>query len=142
MKKTDVLESLINSLNNESDLENFLNKNKLDSISFVEYFDNLCKYKGIKKSALVNDSNISRSYCYEILRGDKIPDRNNVLKLCFAANLNIDESNRLLKLTNNGLLYPQITRDSIIMFCLKKTYTLMQVDSILYDKNLDTLITE
>ena len=85
---------------------------------------------------------MSRSYCYEVLRGDKIPDRDNALKLCLAAKLNLDETNRVLKLTNNGLLYPKITRDSIIIFCISKGYTLMQLDYLLYEKGQQTLCKE
>ena len=142
--KTSDLESLLTSLKKDTDLDKFLDSNKdiLDTITFSEYFNNICKEKNIKKSILIIDSNMSRSYCYEVLRGDKIPDRDNALKLCLAAKLNLDETNRVLKLTNNGLLYPKITRDSIIIFCISKGYTLMQLDYLLYEKGQQTLCKE
>ena len=143
-KKTDILESILTSCTTKNSLDSFLksNKNYLDTLTFCNYFEILYENKEIKKSVIVNESNISRTYCYEILRGDKLPDKDNVLKLCFAARLSVKETNKLLKLTNNGLLYPKTSRDAIIAFCLQNEYTLMQVDAILYEKNLETLISE
>ncbi|WP_297522932.1 hypothetical protein [uncultured Clostridium sp.] len=141
-EKTNDLESMLTSLDNINDLNKFLitKQKSLDTLNFSEYFSNLCIEKNLKKSTIINDSNISRSYCYEILRGDKIPDRDNALKLCIAASLSLAETNRILKLTNNGILYSKNSRDAILIFCIAKSYTLMQTDFTLDDNDLKTLI--
>ncbi|MGL4453149.1 MAG: hypothetical protein ACRCTZ_18460 [Sarcina sp.] len=140
--KTKDLESLLNATNNLNELTNLINKKKdsIDTLNFPNYFSNLCKEKKLKKGEIINNSTISRSYCYEILRGYKIPDRDNAIKLCIAANLTIEETNRVLKLTNNSILYPKISRDMFIMFCIKKEYSLTQTDIVLDENNLKPLI--
>lgn len=140
--KTKDLESLLNSTNSLNDLTTLIDKKKesMDSLNFPDYFSSLCKEKNLKKGEIINNSTISRSYCYEILRGDKIPDRDNAIKLCIAANLTIEETNRILKLTNNSVFYPKISRDMFIMFCIKKEYSLTQTDIILDENNLKPLI--
>ncbi|MGL5068354.1 MAG: hypothetical protein ACRC6T_11150 [Sarcina sp.] len=140
--KTNDLESMLTSLDNIKDLDKFLDSKKenLDILTFLDYFLALCLEKNIKKSTVINDSNISRSYCYEILRGEKVPDRDNALKLCIAASLNLKQTNRILKLTNNGMLYPKSSRDAILIFCIANSFTLLQTDFTLDSKNMETLI--
>lgn len=52
--KTSDLESLLTSLKKDTDLDKFLDSNKdiLDTITFSEYFNNICKEKNIKKKYL------------------------------------------------------------------------------------------
>ena len=60
-----------------------------------------------------NDSNIQKNYGYQIFDGSKTPSRDKVIALALAMQLTLDEANRLLHLSNNGILYPKIKRDSI-----------------------------
>ncbi|WP_300954219.1 hypothetical protein [uncultured Clostridium sp.] len=71
---TDELDKIINNINSENDIDKFI-KNQLSSVStlkFHEYIDDIRISKKIKKSTLVADSEINRTYCYQILNGTKI----------------------------------------------------------------------
>ena len=58
-------------------------------------------------------------YGYQIFDGSKTPSRDKVIAIALAMQLTLDEANRLLHLSNNGILYPKIKRDSIIIFGLE-----------------------
>ncbi|MGL4873333.1 MAG: helix-turn-helix domain-containing protein, partial [Clostridium sp.] len=110
--------------------------------SFPEFLNSVCLEKNIDKKVLLNEADLSRSYYYEIINGNKTPNRDTVLKICFVLSLSREETDKALKLTFNGALYPKNTRDATIIFCLNKGYTLLQTDYILYDNNLKTLTKE
>ncbi|WP_416906597.1 helix-turn-helix domain-containing protein [Paraclostridium sordellii] len=100
----------------------------------------MCKEKGISKSDLIKNAEIDRTYGYQILNGTKKPSRDKLLKLCISASLDIQESNKALKLGNVGQLYPKNPRDSIIIFGINKKLNLFQIDELLFNRNFDTLI--
>ena len=80
-----------------------------------------------------NDSNIQKNYGYQIFDGSKTPSRDKVIALALAMQLNLDEANRLLHLSNNGILYPKIKRDSIIIFGLENNQKIIDLNITLDD---------
>lgn len=80
-----------------------------------------------------NDSNIQKNYGYQIFDGSKTPSRDKVIALALAMQLTLDEANRLLHLSNNGILYPKIKRDSIIIFGLENNQKIIDLNITLDD---------
>ena len=90
-------------------------------------------------SALSKQSGLSESYLYKLLEGKRAnPSRDTLLQICFGLNLDIEQCNCLLKAGNFNILYPRIKRDSIIIFCINKKYTLIQCDQMLADSGEKT----
>ena len=119
---TTELDNIINNINSESELDNFI-KNTLSPIpklTFSKYLDSLRISKKIKKSELIANADIHRNYGYQILNGTKNPSRDNVLKLCLACKLSIDESNRCLTLAGFNKLYSKNARDGLIIYFINK----------------------
>ncbi|WP_125153222.1 hypothetical protein [Clostridium rectalis] len=140
-KKTSELLDILNSIEDESKLTNYINeaKNTFSNLNFHSYFGDIIKKKNLKKSKLIENSNIDRTYCYQILNGTKNPSRDKILQLCISAKLNINEVQRLLTLGNVGQLYPKDARDSAIIFAINKSLTLLETDYMLSELNLTPL---
>lgn len=132
------LMSLLNNIDNESNLDDFIS-NTLDTskdIKLHEYFEKIFKEKGLSKSAVIKNADLDRTYAYEILRGDKKPSRDKILQLCIGANFTLAETNKALKIGNCGELYPKVTRDSIIIFGLNKNLDILRVNELLFSYNI------
>lgn len=139
--KTIELMSILNDIEDENYLDEFIKSaiNNFSDLGLPKFFEDICSTKNIKKSVLIKNSDIDRTYGYQILSGAKKPSRDNILKLCISANLNLDESNKALKLGNVGELYPKNPRDSIIIFGINKNLDLLKIDDLLYNRGFDIL---
>ena len=135
-KSTSELLDVLKGTKNIKDLEEYLNK--IDNVKyndFANYILDKCAEKGIKKSTLIYDANISRTYGYQILNGDKNPSRDKVIKLCISAKLTLDETERALALAKVGKLYAKDTRDSAIIFAINKNLNVIDTNEFLYKLN-------
>lgn len=135
------LMSLLNNIDNESNLNDFIS-NTLDNsknISLSEYFENMFNKKKLSKSTVIKNADLDRTYGYEILRGDKKPGRDKILQLCIGANFTLEETNKALKIGNCGELYPKVMRDSVIIFGLNKNLNILRINELLFSYNVALL---
>lgn len=136
-KKTTELLNVLNSIDNKNSLEEYLNNNlsNYTNVNFSSYFELVFKEKGIKKSDVINASNLSRTYAYQILNGTKKPSRDKIIQLCIASTLNLEETQRALTLGNAGKLYAKNSRDSIIIFAINKGVDVITTNELLEHYN-------
>lgn len=111
----------------------------MEAVDFSDMMTQLLKGKGLNKSELIQKTNLDRTYAYQILQGTKMPSKDKVLQLCIALDTNIEETNRLLTLSENAPLYAKVKRDSIIIYAIEHHFTLMETNEILNSYNLDIL---
>ena len=109
--------------------------------NLADYFN---KYIGDHKlitSQIIKDSFISKDYAYQILSGRKAnPSRDKVILLCLAMHMNLEETNRALKISKTGTLYSKDKNDAVIILCIhQKIFDVSKVNSVLYEKGLKTL---
>lgn len=140
--KTELFENELDNMKSDSELSDLLSKLNDVETSFPQFLTSICTQKNIDKKVLLNEADLSRSYYYDIINGRKTPTRDTLLKIAFVLSLTREETDKALKLTFNGALYPKNIRDATIIFCINKRYTLLQADYILYDNNLKTLTKE
>lgn len=135
--KTIKLMDLLNDIDDESNLDIFISNtlNNSKNIKLYEYFEKIFKEKNLKKSTVIKNADLDRTYAYEILRGDKKPSRNKILQICIGANLSLEETNKALKIGDCGELYPKILRDSILIFAINKKLDIIKVNDLLYSYN-------
>lgn len=128
---------LIKVLKNSRNIEQFIDDNMEDmkNTTFAEYLNSCLKQHNLSKSEAIENSNIQKNYGYQIFDGSKTPSRNKVLALCLSMGLSVEETNRLLKLSDHSILYPRIKRDSIIHFSLENKYNLIDTNILLHDMN-------
>ena len=135
--KTIKLMDLLNDIDDESNLDIFISNtlNNSKNIKLYEYFEKIFKEKNLKKSTVIKNADLDRTYAYEILRGDKKPSRDKILQICIGANLSLEETNKALKIGDCGELYPKVLRDSILIFAINKKLDIIKVNDLLYSYN-------
>ena len=114
--------------------------NELAFSSLAEYLELLLSEKKMKKSDVIRRSNLDKNYAYQIFNGNKTnPSRDKMLMLSLGMGLQISETRKLLKIAGACDLYPRNPRDSVILYCLNKGSSLMEVNELLSDYNLNIL---
>ena len=105
-----------------------------------EYLGVLLKEKNLKKSEVIEKSNLDKNYAYQLFNGiKKNPSRDKILMLAFGMKLTLDETRKLLKIAGLSDLYVRIPRDSVIIFCLQNGKNLIETNEMLDDYALKIL---
>lgn len=76
-------------------------------------------------------ANLSKSYGYQILRGERIPGRDVLLRTALVLRLSLQETQRLLALGGCGALYPRVRRDAAVIFALNQHMSLLETEELL-----------
>ena len=89
--------------------------------------------KGARMSAAewMAVADVSKSYGYQILRGERIPGRDILLRTALSLHLPLNETQRLLTIGECGALYPRVRRDAAIIFALNQNMTLLETEELL-----------
>lgn len=134
-------EELLKILKNTPDLNTYLSEEKenIASLSLADYLNNLCVQKNISPAQCIKKTNLARTYAYQIFSGQKHPDKNKVLALCFGFSLSLDETQNLLKTTGYPILYAKTKRDSVIIFGLQRNCSLTDVNELLFEMNMELI---
>ena len=128
-KSTDKLN---NELKKSQNIKMYLSENNSEFInSAIEYMNELLEQKNLKKSDVAKNSNLHRTYVYEIFNGDKSPSRDKVISIAFGMCLNLEETQKLLKRSGYRELYSRDSRDSIIIFSLNKKMNVIDCNILL-----------
>ena len=123
------------------DFQTFYEENKEHMISadLAQLLDELLKQKGLKKSQVIKESELSEVYGYQIFSGVRIPERKKLLCLAVGMELNIDETQQLLKCAGYPQLYVKLPFDSVVLYGLCKDLSVVQINELLYSYGLETL---
>ncbi len=135
-------QDLLNQLqDNTCDLGTFLENNE---DAFVEtdiksLWEKLIAKSGFSKSDIINKSEISYAFFYDIINDRKTPSRDKVLRLILAMQLSFEDCQMLLKSLQKAPLYARDRRDSIILFALEHRLSVNETLELLLEKNEDPL---
>lgn len=136
-------EQLTNEILSTDDIDEYFEKNEefLNNISLPSELCRLLEEKGLKKSDVIAASGITVTYGYDLFSGykNKKPSRNIILALSLAMQLDISQTQRLLKISGNGALYPRIPRDSVIMYAIQNSMTRCETDDLLNKRGMETI---
>ncbi len=139
-KSTEKLLNILNKAKNKSSLDKYISSNsEHDTYELSEYILEISTSKGYSKSDIIRNSEIYRSYGYQILNGKKSPSRDNLLKICIGNKFNLEQTNRTLTLAKLGVLYAKDPRDSIFIYALNNKLYIINVNIILSDHNFKLL---
>lgn len=135
MKKT--TGDLLKSLKSKATVDDYLteNSNELIFDTLPDWIEFHMIKKKLDKADVVRASNITRTYAYQIINGDKKPSRDKLIMLCFGLRLTLDETQQILRRTGYSELYPRDLRDSIIIFALLHGYSVVDLNILLAEKN-------
>lgn len=121
--------------------QTFYNENKeyMTSASLAQLLEELLKSKGLKKSQVIKNSELSEVYSYQIFSGLRVPERKKLLCLTVSMGLNIDEAQQLLKCAGYPPLYVKKPFDSVVLYGLCKGLSIVEINELLYKYELETL---
>lgn len=91
----------------------------------------LLEQAGLSIPEWIAAADISKSYGYQVLRGERIPGRDILLRTALALPLGLKETQRLLMIGGCGALYPKIRRDAAVVFALNQKMTLLEMEDLL-----------
>ena len=97
----------------------------------VPYMNNLLYERGLTVRDVIVGCNLSRSYAYQLLNGNRVPTRGFLLKLAFMLKLPEAEAQRLLKIAGRHPLYARNRRDAAILYGLSHGMTADETESLL-----------
>ena len=75
--------------------------------------------KGMTKADVIRRLNIDRNYGYQVFNGKRIPTRNLLIRLALMLELNIEQTDYLLKLAGKPMLYVRNVVDARIFYSIK-----------------------
>lgn len=91
----------------------------------------LLEQAGLSAPAWMAAADISKSYGYQILRGERVPGRDILLRTALALHLPLKQTQRLLAVCGCGALYPKVRRDAAVIFALNQNLTLLETEELL-----------
>lgn len=92
--------------------------------------DLLCGHD-ISNIDFFNKMGLERSYGYQILNGRRKPSRELFVKTAIFLRLNLEETQRLLKIGSREILYPRIRTDAIAIFVIEKKLSLAEYQELM-----------
>lgn len=108
--------------------------------SLGNYLLKLLSLHDCTPSEIIQKTNLSKSFLYQILNGTRAPGRDILIRIAFATGLNFQETQRMLAIAKRGMLYPRVRRDAAIIFCLNKRCSLQEVNELLESENETPLL--
>ena len=123
------------------DFQTFYDENKeyMISTDLHNLLAELLNRKGLKKSQVIKNAELSEIYGYQIFSGVRVPERKKLLCLAIGMGLNIEQTQNLLKCAGYAPLYVKLPADSVVLYGLCKTLTVSQINELLYKYDLETL---
>lgn len=141
MKTTKETDKYLESVSPET-LNQFLTgdyMNKYKDIS--DYLNQYIAAHSLVTSDVIRHSRLDRSYANQILNGTrKNPGRDKLIPICLAMEMDLEETNRALKISKAGTLYSKDKRDAVIIMCInRKIFDVLRVNELLYENGLEPL---
>lgn len=143
---------------NTSELENIFKKTKIEEIDdvfeeqeknmineqstkFYMYMREKWKEKGLKEKDVIYCADIDQKYGYKILNSGKLTaHRDLIIRICFASQFNLDETQKALKLYGVSVLYSRVPRDAVMIVLFNdRPKDILEFNKILMQKGYEPL---
>ena len=123
------------------DFKTFYDENReyMVSDTLGEMLRRLQTEKGVRKTDVIKRSELSEVYAYQIFSGQRHPDRKKLLCLAVGMSLNLEETQTLLKCVGYAPLYVKLPFDSAVIYGICKRMSVIEINEILFDNDLETL---
>ena len=121
---------LFHKLRSQESGKDFLSRERTDP-TCAQVLRELLEQIGLSVPEWIAAADISKSYAYQVLRGERIPGRDILLRTALVLRLSLKEVQRLLAVGGCGALYPKIRRDAAVIFALNQHMTLLETEDLL-----------
>ena len=135
-------EDLLEELQNENcKIDEYLKGNGESCVydKIKDFWEAAIEKSGYSKSNIINKSDFSYCYFYDVINGRKIPGRDKIIRLILTMHLSVDECQEALRISGRSALYPRIRRDAIILFAISNGYSIYQLSELLADAGEEPL---
>jgi hypothetical protein len=145
-KETNELERELGSTH-LADYTAFVQNNKdsmlSDATSFSTYIKSILRKKGITQQVAFLKADIPERYGYKLLSGEKhTRQRDVILRICYASELTLKETQRALRKYDMPELYAKIPRDAMIMIAFnERPGSIIDVNALLKKHGMEPLRT-
>lgn len=114
-----------------------------DSASFSVYIKDLLARKKITQQSVFLLADIPERYGYKLLSGEKhTRQRDIILRICYAAEMTLEETQRALKKYEMPELYAKIPRDALLIIIFNtRPGSIIDVNTLLKNKGMEPLRT-
>ena len=132
-KKNLQTKELINALNETKNIDEFLQNHEaeLSKVELHIYLYELLDRAGMTIAQLMDKASIAKSLAYQIFNGQRMPNRNLLIRIALVLKLDLEDTQRLLRIAKKGELYPRVQRDAAVIFCIQHSYSLIDTNELL-----------
>jgi len=141
MKTTKETDKYLESISPE-DLNKYLTGDYMNRYKDIsDYLNQYMASHSLETSDVIKRSRLDRFYANQILNGTKKnPGRDKLIPLCLSMGMDLEETNRALKISKAGTLYSKDRRDAVIIMCInRKIFDVLKVNELLYENGLEPL---
>jgi len=134
-------------MKNTNELINRIKDWKKEDISFLQdkefscpeiqyYLADLIISHGMSNAQYIQKMNLERSYGYQLLNGRRKPSRELLIRTAILFCLDLEQTQRLLKIGDREVLYPRVKKDAIAVYAIEKGLELWEYQELLdaYEK--------
>ena len=145
-KRTDELENVLGSTHVKK-IKEFLEDNKnemlMEEKPFSSYMRTLIQKKGLNRQNIFLLADIPERYGYKLLSEEKrTRQRDIIIRLCYAAEFTVEETQEALRIYGMPELYARIPRDAVLMICFnERPGSIIDVNRILSENGMESLRT-
>lgn len=145
-KNTKELETVLGNTHLK-DFDTYCKSNKgsmlSDDKSFFVYCKDLFKEKGVSQQTVFLRADIPERYGYKLLSGEKkTKQRDIILRICYAADFSLEETQRALRKYEMPELYAKIPRDALLMIAFnERPGSILDVNELLKNNGMFLLRT-
>lgn len=143
-KTTEELEKILGRTHIK-EIGDYLNDNAESMLSsdrpFYNYIRNIFKQKGLKQQDVFLDADIPEGYGYKLITEEKrTRQRDVILRLCYAAHMDFEETQTALRYYRMPELYAKVPRDALIIIAInERPGTILDVNSFLKKNGMEIL---
>ncbi len=134
-------DKLLEELKSCEDFKKFYeaHNDSIERKNLSDYLNELLTKKDLKKSDVIKASELNEVYAYQIFSGLRVPERKKLLAIAVGMKLSLEETQELLKSAGYAQLYVKNEFDCAVIYGICKHLTVIQINSILFENNLETL---
>ena len=141
---TDELGQVLNNTHIK-DLGKYLEENKSSIVSsdrpFCDYMRGLIKEKGLLQQNIYLMADIPERYGYKLISEERrTKQRDIILRICYAAELTLEETQKALEIYQMPMLYPKYPRDALLMIAFNtRPGSILEVNALLKEHGMEVL---
>lgn len=145
-KSTEELNQILGQTNLDS-IEGFFQEQADSMIDqekpFAKYLHQIISRNGLTQQEIFIQVDFPERFGYKLLSEEKrTKQRDYILRICYAAKMTLEETQRALTLYGMAPLYPQIPRDAVLMIAFnKRCGSILEVNALLASHKLPALKT-